>query len=97
MYILFSTHTLEKSLETFKEKTLAYTPKSDEMVLTAHRWFANKSSQCGVIVSILRFLGLVLLGEILVKLINPELLIFLFLSFCIFLQNDSIRYEQCSL
>lgn len=26
-----------------KEKTLAYTPKSDEMVLTAHRWFANKS------------------------------------------------------
>ncbi len=26
-----------------KEKTLAYSPKSDEMVLTAHRWFANKS------------------------------------------------------
>ncbi len=26
-----------------KEKTLAYTPKVDEMVLTAHRWFANKS------------------------------------------------------
>lgn len=26
-----------------KEKTLAYTPKADEMVLTAHRWFANKS------------------------------------------------------
>ena len=26
-----------------KEKTLAYTPKSDEMLLTAHRWFANKS------------------------------------------------------
>lgn len=26
-----------------KEKTLAYTPKSNEMVLTAHRWFANKS------------------------------------------------------
>lgn len=26
-----------------KEKTLAYTPKSDEMVLTAHRWFANKA------------------------------------------------------
>lgn len=26
-----------------KEKTLAYTPKSTEMVLTAHRWFANKS------------------------------------------------------
>lgn len=26
-----------------KEKTLAYTPKGDEMVLTAHRWFANKS------------------------------------------------------
>ena len=26
-----------------KEKTLAYIPKSDEMVLTAHRWFANKS------------------------------------------------------
>lgn len=26
-----------------KEKTLAYAPKGDEMVLTAHRWFANKS------------------------------------------------------
>lgn len=26
-----------------KEKTLAYTPKSDEAVLTAHRWFANKA------------------------------------------------------
>lgn len=26
-----------------KEKTLNYTPKSDEMVLTVHRWFANKS------------------------------------------------------
>lgn len=26
-----------------KEKTLAYSPKEDEMVLTAHRWFANKS------------------------------------------------------
>lgn len=26
-----------------KEKTLAYEPKSNEMVLTAHRWFANKS------------------------------------------------------
>lgn len=26
-----------------KEKTLAYKPKDDEMVLTAHRWFANKS------------------------------------------------------
>lgn len=26
-----------------KEKTLAYTPKSNEMVLTVHRWFANKS------------------------------------------------------
>ena len=26
-----------------KDKTLAYTPKSDEMVLTVHRWFANKS------------------------------------------------------
>ena len=26
-----------------KEKTLAYTPKGNEMVLTAHRWFANKS------------------------------------------------------
>lgn len=26
-----------------KEKTLAYAPKSNEMVLTAHRWFANKS------------------------------------------------------
>ena len=26
-----------------KEKTLSYTPKPDEMVLTVHRWFANKS------------------------------------------------------
>lgn len=26
-----------------KEKTLNYTPKSDEMILTVHRWFANKS------------------------------------------------------
>ena len=26
-----------------KEKTLAYKPKNNEMVLTAHRWFANKS------------------------------------------------------
>lgn len=26
-----------------KEKTLAYTPADNEMVLTAHRWFANKS------------------------------------------------------
>ncbi len=26
-----------------KEATLAYTPKRDEMVLTAHRWFANKA------------------------------------------------------
>ena len=26
-----------------KDKTLAYVPKSDEMVLTVHRWFANKS------------------------------------------------------
>lgn len=26
-----------------KAKTLAYSPKSDEMVLTVHRWFANKS------------------------------------------------------
>lgn len=26
-----------------REKTLAYTPKADEMVLTVHRWFANKS------------------------------------------------------
>ena len=26
-----------------KEKTLAYTPKADEVVLTAHRWFANKA------------------------------------------------------
>ena len=27
-----------------KEKTLAYSPKADEVVLTAHRWFKNK--QC---------------------------------------------------
>ncbi len=26
-----------------KNKTLAYNPKADEMVLTVHRWFANKS------------------------------------------------------
>ena len=26
-----------------KDKTLAYSPKSNEMVLTVHRWFANKS------------------------------------------------------
>lgn len=26
-----------------KDKTLSYNPKSDEMVLTVHRWFANKS------------------------------------------------------
>ncbi|RHT19196.1 N-acetylmuramoyl-L-alanine amidase [Clostridium sp. AM32-2] len=26
-----------------KKKTLNYSPKSDEMVLTVHRWFANKS------------------------------------------------------
>lgn len=26
-----------------KEKTLNYEPKSDEMILTVHRWFANKS------------------------------------------------------
>lgn len=26
-----------------KNKTLAYTPKSDEMLITVHRWFANKS------------------------------------------------------
>lgn len=26
-----------------KEKTLNYVPKSDEMILTVHRWFANKS------------------------------------------------------
>lgn len=26
-----------------KEKTLAYSPESNEMVLTVHRWFANKS------------------------------------------------------
>lgn len=26
-----------------KDKTLAYTPKSNEMVMTVHRWFANKS------------------------------------------------------
>lgn len=26
-----------------KEKTLAYSPKPNEMVLTVHRWFANKS------------------------------------------------------
>ena len=26
-----------------KDKTLNYNPKSDEMVITVHRWFANKS------------------------------------------------------
>ena len=26
-----------------KDKTLNYTPAADEMVLTVHRWFANKS------------------------------------------------------
>ena len=26
-----------------KEKTLNYSPKSDEMILTVHRWFVNKS------------------------------------------------------
>jgi hypothetical protein len=26
-----------------KDKILNYSPKSDEMVLTVHRWFANKS------------------------------------------------------
>ncbi len=26
-----------------KEKTLAYTPAADEMILTVHRWFANKA------------------------------------------------------
>lgn len=26
-----------------KEKTLAYKPKSDEIIITVHRWFANKS------------------------------------------------------
>lgn len=26
-----------------KNKTLNYTPKSDEMIITVHRWFANKS------------------------------------------------------
>lgn len=26
-----------------KAKTLVYSPKSDEMVLTVHRWFANKA------------------------------------------------------
>lgn len=26
-----------------KDKSLSYNPKSDEMVLTVHRWFANKS------------------------------------------------------
>lgn len=26
-----------------KDKTLAYSPKSDEMILTVHRWFKNKS------------------------------------------------------
>lgn len=26
-----------------KDKTLAYEPKADEMIITVHRWFANKS------------------------------------------------------
>ena len=26
-----------------KDKSLSYSPKSDEMILTVHRWFANKS------------------------------------------------------
>ena len=26
-----------------KDKTLSYSPKSDEMIITVHRWFANKS------------------------------------------------------
>jgi hypothetical protein len=26
-----------------KDKTLNYTPKSDEMIITVHRWFAAKS------------------------------------------------------
>ena len=26
-----------------KNKTLAYTPKANEMVMTVHRWFANKA------------------------------------------------------
>lgn len=26
-----------------KDKTLSYTPKDDEMILTVHRWFANKA------------------------------------------------------
>ena len=30
-----------------KNKTLNYSPKSDEMVLTVHRWFANKSCPGG--------------------------------------------------
>lgn len=30
-----------------RNKTLSYTPKSDEMVLTVHRWFANKSCPGG--------------------------------------------------
>lgn len=30
-----------------RNKTLNYTPKSDEMVLTVHRWFANKSCPGG--------------------------------------------------
>lgn len=28
---------------TDKDKTLAYEPKADEMIITVHRWFANKS------------------------------------------------------
>ena len=26
-----------------KDKTLSYEPKADEMIITVHRWFANKS------------------------------------------------------
>lgn len=46
------TFTISKTLRTkiesilvkmIKDKTLAYTPAPDEMVLTVHRWFANKS------------------------------------------------------
>lgn len=29
-----------------KDKTLNYSPKSGEMILTVHRWFANKSCPC---------------------------------------------------
>ena len=30
-----------------KDKTLSYTPKKDEMILTVHRWFANKTCPTG--------------------------------------------------